>query len=61
MPSAPLAPPRIYLESELAREEATLPLVQADPSPRASVGVHLVELRVRQLRVELEWLNTLER
>ena len=50
-----------YLQGELAREEATLPLVQNDPSPRAAVGIHMVELRIRQLRVELDWLDNLGR
>jgi DNA-binding PadR family transcriptional regulator len=48
-----------FVEEQLAKEQATLPHVQADPSPRARLGEHLVTLCIRQFETELTWLRSL--
>lgn len=54
--AAVLAERRAFLEAEVGREEKTLLVLHADPGAGAALGAAMVDLRLRCLRVELDWL-----
>jgi DNA-binding PadR family transcriptional regulator len=52
---------REFLERELAREDRTLEAIQQDDGPMSRAAALMVELTIRQLQVELDWLRGVER
>jgi DNA-binding PadR family transcriptional regulator len=52
---------RQFIETELAKERATLGEILADSGPMVVAGGHVVRLVIRQWEVELEWLAEVER
>ena len=52
-----LAARRSYLQGEWEKEQATLSAIRADVGARVQIAARMVELRLRQLRVELDWLD----
>ncbi len=52
-----LAERRVYLQGEWEKEQATLLAIRADVGARVQIAARMVELRLRQLRVELDWLD----
>lgn len=47
---------RVFLEEELSRERASLGFIRSLSSARAKAGERIVELVIRQLEAELEWI-----
>ena len=52
-----LAERRVYLQGDWEKEQATLLAIRADVGARVQIAARMVELRLRQLRVELDWLD----
>jgi DNA-binding PadR family transcriptional regulator len=52
---------RRFLESELAREQATLRAIRTEVGHRFHEAVWMVELTIEQFRTELSWLRRLAR
>lgn len=52
-----LAERRSYLQGEWEKEQATLAAIRQDVGARVQVAAWMVVLRLRQLRVELDWLD----
>jgi DNA-binding PadR family transcriptional regulator len=50
---------RVFLERELARERASLQYIKSLSSARAKAGEEIVGLVIRQMEVELEWVENL--
>jgi DNA-binding PadR family transcriptional regulator len=46
-----------FIQSEIAREKASLEYIKTLSSPRAKVGFEIVRLVIRQFEVELKWIN----
>ena len=57
-----LAERRAFLESEVARERETLAAVRRMPEDTPAIGVtkSMVNQAIRQMRLELEWLDELD-
>jgi DNA-binding PadR family transcriptional regulator len=52
---------RKFLETELAREEATLGAIRKEVGHRFHEAVWMVSLVIQQFRLELKWLNKVSR
>lgn len=50
-----------YLKEEIKRERSTLAAIERDEGEMVAVARLMVELTIRQFRVELEWLDTVSR
>ncbi len=48
---------RQFLQAEIEKERATLVAVRADSGPMTGVAALMVELTIRQIEVELDWLS----
>ncbi|MBC7925579.1 MAG: PadR family transcriptional regulator [Bryobacteraceae bacterium] len=48
---------QVFLEEELARERASLCFIKSLSSARARAGEGIVDLVIRQIEVELEWIR----
>lgn len=48
---------RRFLQAEIEKERATLVAIRADSGPMAGVAALMVELTIRQMEVELDWLS----
>ncbi len=51
---------RQYLEEQIAKEEATLAAILADTGPMVADAARIVQLVIRQWKVEVEWLREIE-
>ena len=56
---AVIAERRAFLREELRRENASLTYIKSLSSARARVGEAIVDLVIRQLKVELKWIDEL--
>lgn len=52
-----LAHRRAFLETEVAKERATLAAIRADTGQRVRVAAAMVDLYLRQLETELAWID----
>ncbi len=52
-----LARRRAFLETEMAKERATLAAIRADTGQRVRVAAAMVDLYLRQLETELAWID----
>ena len=52
-----LARRRTFLETEIAKERATLAAIRADTGQRVRVAAAMVDLYLRQLETELAWIE----
>ena len=49
---------KVFLETEIAREEKSLAFIKTIAAPRARVGENIVELVISQLKTELDWIKS---
>ena len=52
-----LARRRAFLEAEIGKEQATLAAIRADTGQRVRVAAAMVDLYLRQLEIELAWID----